>query len=318
MCIDCEEPIENPCSCLDGKHSWGVTSTSTSVTGTSFTMTMSTIGQYSGAWAAVDEHVFVQGYGYYKVTASTNSTITVTEPTSPFVGGAAFAVNTVDFQQYVVSGINTPYSIPSGTKVTPAGLKGTTGSTGSSGAALVGIDYNQAGANNPTSQTSFSVVQETVTIGSTTRLSATGDSLRIKAKFFYNDTTSYMGGNAVGKVVLQQTSTGVTIALDLITLSSKNPGGIIDVILSRDSSGNTVSYVSERRKATDSLFMYSNEDMIEDIAYGVTHTGANAQGGGLINFAADFSIEFWGKVNPPGAPDEIKVGFYSVEFLKKS
>lgn len=312
MCIDCGEPLENPCSCDDGKHAWGVTSTSTSVTGTSFTMTMSTLGQYSGGWAAVNEHVFIQGYGYYKVTASTASTISVTEPASPYVGGAAFVVNTVDFQAHGTSG---NYTIPSGTKVTPAGLKGTTGATGGAGASLIAIDHNQLGSNNPTSQTSYSAVQETVTVAAaSTPLNAVGDSLRIKARFFYNDTTGYAGVGAVqGKVVFQQTSTGVTIAMATYNYDAKFPGGEFDIVLSRSAVAGDIDYIVTHTQFDAFAFDYTNETAIGNT---LVRTAAIEQGGGLINFAADFSIEFWGKVN--NGSDAIKIGFYSIEFLNKA
>lgn len=313
MCTNCGSDEVELCSCQDGKHSWGVTSASTLVTSASFVLTMSTVGQYGAGWAAVNEHVFIQGFGYYKVVSSTSSTISLTEPASPFVGGAAFAANTVDFQSQAISG---NYTIASGTKVTPAGLKGTTGTTGSSGASLLAIDYNQAGVNNPTSQTSFSVVQESVTVGSGSRLSATGDTLKISGQFFYNDTTSYSGSNVEGKIVFEQTSTGVTVILGQIYLTSKNPAGTLDIVVSRDSSGNTISSIVKRSPLAVTVgYSYANETTLSDPAISFVSYGANAQGGGLIDFTANFTIEFWGKVN--NGADEIKIGFYSVEFLKK-
>lgn len=300
MCIDCGEPIENPCSCLDGSHAWGLTATSTSVTTTSFTMTMSVLGQYSGGWAAVGEHVFIQGYGYFKVTASTTSTITVTEPATPYVGGAAFAANTVDFQAHGTSG---NYSIASGTKVTPAGLKGTTG-TGSS--SIIEEIGHGAYTTTATSYTNLITPEGLVAAA----LSEDGDTLEIYAKFYFNSTTT-TGANVrvlVGGVSVTSFPGGSTEP----GLSKAYPYLELHAIVTRASSTTANSRV-EIGASGFGLGSYASETVLGPyINYG-TYENIGIAG---ITWANALDVSIQGLVGTITV-DTIKLGFYKIENLQQ-
>lgn len=305
-CTDCGSSEISLCQCDDGKNSFTVSTTITTIANP-MTIAVSNVGQNTGAWAKVGQVVFIENYGYYKCTASTSTSITLAFPPSPFVGGAAYSLGSVDYDN--------AGTIPSGTKISPGGVKGDTGTTGSTGIALLAIDHNQAGANNPTSQTAYSVVQETTTVAAaTTPLNATGDSLRIKARFFYDDAAvNYTGVTAVGgKIVFAQASTGVTIVLREVGMNVDLPGTEIDVILSRSATAGCVDFISSSSIYTNIAFDYTNETGTGNVSQ---HRETVAQGGGLIDFTADFTIQFWAKVS--NGASAIKVGFYSIEFLNK-
>lgn len=317
-CQGCGSEEIELCSCEDGRHSWGLTSTSTLVTSSSFVLTMSTVGQYGAGWAAVNEHVFIQGFGYYKITASTSSTISLTEPTSPFVGGAAFSPNTVDFQSQAVSG---NYTITSGTKVTPAGLKGTTGTTGNASSLLdiANTSAETSTGNAVTSSTSFVDLSTKVVTG----LFATNkDAIRIKAKYFINaaavGTYGYpkitLTDNSGNTLNLTQLPTSMGAGDVYITSPVANKGANaceIDIIVTRASSTTADFQLGFTWKTLESYSAESTDCFARPLHFMLEQTGATFNWGDT-----PITINFQGKVGV-GA-DELKLGFYIIESLQKS
>lgn len=320
-CEGCNSEDLELCSCEDGKNAFTITTTSVDSTsafqngGAGLSFAVSNVGQYTGSWAKKGSTVFLSytnpstlvttTYGYYLVVSSTATTIVLKEHTTPFVGGAAFANNTIDFQQHSSGTI----TFPSGTFITSGGVKGASGSAGAAGASLIAIDHNQLGANNPTSQTAYSAVQETVTIDSDNRLDAVGDSLRIRAKFFYN----YVSGTDTPEVKIEFYQTG-PIVIPLITypLDSKYPGLEVEIILTRSATAGSIDFTTKVNLFTHFGYTYSTEAALG--IGGIYYNEGIAQGG-TIDFTSDFEIQFSGKVSDPA--NAIKVGFYSVEFLNK-
>lgn len=308
MCINCGSDEVELCSCQDGKHSWGVTSASTLVTSASFVLTMSTVGQYSGAWAAVNEHVFIQGFGYYKVVSSTSSTISLTEPASPFVGGAAFAANTVDFQSQAISG---NYTIASGTKVTPAGLKGTTGTAGVA-ATLEGVFHGATTTAdiNPASTSYLTLATENIAAAS---LIDVGDSLRIKACYYFSPGISTGSGNIkilFGGVSITEFSGIEPPVYDIF------PYIEVECIVSRVDNV-TVDVRTFLKWAGKGSTVYSSEEVT---AGPTSHTYTTYQiiGATVSALTLATTVLFQGKVASVGPPSDIvKLGYYLVENLQK-
>lgn len=87
---------------------------------TPVTVSVSAIGQSTGIWAKVGQAIFIEGGGYYEVTAATATTITVEIPDS----------DTLTYNHLIVGG-GSPVVFPAG--VSPAGIRGPQGATGSAG-----------------------------------------------------------------------------------------------------------------------------------------------------------------------------------------
>jgi len=318
MCTNCGSDEVELCSCQDGKHSWGLTSASTLVTSSSFVLTMSTVGQYGAGWAAVNEHVFIQGFGYYKVVSSTSSTISLTEPAFPFVGGAAFAANTVDFQSQAVSG---NYTITSGTKVTPAGLKGTTGTTGNASSLLdiANTSAETSSGNAVTSSLGFVTLSSKVVTG----LFATDkDAIRIRAKYFLK--ASVVGTYSYPKIIMTD-NTGNTLALTQLPVSmgagdtyltgpaiNKGVNACeIDIVITRASSTTADFQLDFDWKVLEDYTAESTDYAIRPLNFMLEQTGAS-----FIWGDTPLTISFQGKVSD--IADELKLGFYMIESLQKS
>ena len=135
-CTNCGSNEVELCQCDDGKNSFVISTTNTTIANP-MTIAVSNIGQYTGKWALIGQPIFIEGYGTYQVTASTSTSITVAYPPSPYVGGASYSLGSVDYDN---SG-----TIPSGTKISPGGAKGTTGATGSAAGILLYNDVTDSG-----------------------------------------------------------------------------------------------------------------------------------------------------------------------------
>ena len=289
------------CSCEDGNNAWTrtVNNYTQPAVNTNVNVTVSGVNPLSGNWAGVGQIIFIVGGGYYEVVTAAISNVIVVKYTSDYT-----AFN----QALTAAGVG----VSSGARVSPGGLKGASGSAGSagaSGASLIAIDHNQLGANNPTSQAAYSAVQETVTIDSDNRLDAVGDSLRIRAKFFYN----YVSGTDTPEVKIEFYQTG-PIIIPLITypIEAKYPGLEVEIILTRSATAGSIDFTTKVNLFTHFGYTYSTEAALG--IGGIYYNEGIAQGG-TINFTSDFEIQFSGKVSDPA--NAIKVGFYSVEFLNK-
>lgn len=107
---------------LDGQNAYTVTTANflqPSAINTPVTVNVSALGQLSGLWAQVGQTIFIEGGGYYEVTAATATTITLQIPDA----------ETLTYNHAIVAGAGS-VSFPAG--VSPAGIPGPQGPTGSS------------------------------------------------------------------------------------------------------------------------------------------------------------------------------------------
>jgi hypothetical protein len=116
---------------LDGLNSFTLT-TATFVQpdfgDAAFAINVSALGQMTGLWAAVGERIFIEGAGYFVVTASTTTTITIEVPSA--------AIETIN-HAIAASGA----TIALGVKVGPSGVEGagTNGTNGTNGVTILEI-----------------------------------------------------------------------------------------------------------------------------------------------------------------------------------
>jgi hypothetical protein len=107
---------------LNGLNAFTVTTANfnqPSVINTPVTIAVSALGQATGVWAQPGQAIFIEGGGYYEVTAATATTITVEIPDS----------NTLTYNQAITPSGNA-VTFPAG--VSPAGIRGPQGATGNS------------------------------------------------------------------------------------------------------------------------------------------------------------------------------------------
>src|SRR3990167_1461586 len=184
-CQDCDATEDlNLCECADGKSAFTLSTSNTTIADP-MTIAVSNVDPYTGAWAKVGQPIWISGYGTYICTASTATSISVAFPTSPFTGGATYSLGTFDFDN--------AGSIPSGTKISHGGMKGDTGTS------AVPAIIEEVGHGSYTSGNVDLITPESVG-----PLATTGDSLRITAKFWYNDNAQ--SGTATVKILLDGTS----------------------------------------------------------------------------------------------------------------
>lgn len=197
-CQNCGSDSINPCSCSNGYNAFTVSTTNVTIANP-MTIPVSNTGQYTGVWARVGQIVFIQGYGYYQVSASTATSITVVYPASPFVGGTPFTPNSVDYDN---SG-----TIISGAKISPGGVKGADGTD--SGLENIQVCFTDASTTNNVAFTEFPAPASPVTLmdpsGNTAPvggvLNVDGDTIEIVARFFGDIETDSPGspGGPIGQ-----------------------------------------------------------------------------------------------------------------------
>lgn len=312
MCTNCGSDEIELCQCDDGKNSFTV-STASTVIADPMTIAVSNTGQYTGAWARPNQIVFIEGYGYYKCTASTATSITVAFPPSPFVAGGAYSVGSVDYDN---SG-----TIPSGTKISPGGMKGDTGSTGNSSSLLdiANTSAETSTGSAVTSSTSFVDLSTKVVTG----LFATNkDAIRIKAKYFINAaaivtygypkiTLTDNSGNTLNLTQLPTSMGGGDVYLTS-PVANKGPNACeIDIIVTRASSTTADFQLGFSWKTLESYSAESTDYSLRPLHFMLEQTGATFNWGDT-----PITINFRGKVGV-GA-DELKLGFYIIESLQKS
>lgn len=291
-CQNCGSDSINPCSCSNGFNAFTVSTTNVTIANP-MTIPVSNTGQYTGVWARPEQIVFIQGYGYYEVTASTATSITVAYPASPFVAGATFNPNTVDYSN---SG-----TIISGSKISPAGIKGITGTSGVA-AIIEEIGYSTA---NTVSTLAFGNLLAAVVVIPVTQ-TTDGDSVIIKSKFFFDYNSGTDGASVkilANAVTLTTTPFGTNLNLD-----AKLPYMEVVVTLTRTS-------VSA-----------ANADI--DVAFGDYGFDINSYTNEFVNGAPFFNLKYknlalavdWTSAvniniqgNVGAVTNTIKLGFYSVE-----
>lgn len=311
-CSSCNSDSIEICSCESGKNAFTV-STATVTIANPMTIAVSNVGQNTGAWAKIGEPIYIEGYGFYKCTASTSTSITVAFPPAPFVGGAAYSFGSVDYDN---SG-----TIPSGTKITPGGMKGDTGN-GANASSLLDIANTSAqtsSGNAVTSSLAFVTLSSKVVTG----LFATDkDAVRIKAKYFLK--ASVVGTFGYPKIIMTDNS-GNTLALtqmptsygagDTWITSPVAAKGInaceIDIVITRASSTTADFQLGFTGKMLEDYTAESTDFTARPLHFMLEQTGASFVWGDT-----PLTISFQGKVSD--AADELKLGFYMIESLQKS
>lgn len=184
--------------------------------GDSVTINVSTLGQYTGEWAVLGQVVYIQGAGYYKVTA--------------------IGTTSLDVENLGYTGNAAPLtSITTNAAVSPAGLIGPQGATGATGATgPQGIQGIQGPAG------SDGMVYETMLLhGTTTRFFETSTSIPLTAAYFiYPGSTNTLTPVRI-KILADDTSltgqgkiriTDSTTGLNWISTTTFTPGLTASII----------------------------------------------------------------------------------------
>lgn len=292
-CTNCGSDEVSLCQCDDGKNSFVISTINTTIANP-MTITVSNIGQHTGKWALIGQPIFIEGYGTYQVTASTSTSITVAFPPSPYVGGAAYSLGSVDYDN---SG-----SIPSGTKISPGGSKGATGP-------IVGnIEEIGYGAYTTTAA-SYTDLITPVSIDAAS-LSTDGDTIKVWIKLFFNSTTT-TGANA--RILFNGVSvTTETVSGNELTLSADLPYLEAEIIVTR-ASATTANVRVVSRTGPFGLGSYASESIIGILPYFVTY---ETLGIGGITWANVVPIAIQGKVTTVTV-DTIKLAFYEIDNLQQ-
>lgn len=311
-CTDCGSSDISLCQCDDGKNSYTISTTNTTIANP-MTIAVSNIGQYTGKWALIGQPIFIEGYGTYQVTASTSTSITVAYPPSPYVGGASYSLGSVDYDN---SG-----TIPSGTKISPGGIKRDTGTAGNASSLLdiANTSAETSSGNAVTSSLAFVTLSSKVVTG----LFATDkDAIRIRAKYFLK--ASVVGTFGYPKIIMTD-NTGNTLALTQLPVSmgagdtwltgpEANKGVNaceIDIVITRASSTTADFQLDFDWKVLEDYAAESTDYAIKPLNFMLEQTGAS-----FIWGDTPLTISFQGKVSD--AADELKLGFYMIESLQKS
>lgn len=162
------------CSCangIDGKNIWTLTTAQFTqpIVGGTVTISVSSTLQLSNQGFGIGQVVFIEGGGYYEVTAIPSLT-TITVENLGYTGNAAPAV-----------------IVATGKKVSPGGLVGPSGSSGGNGTNGTTLLYNDntpvvSGAGTPS-------VLHTYTVAAG-ELASNGDALKVKTVVTYTGTYS--------------------------------------------------------------------------------------------------------------------------------
>ena len=293
-CQNCGSDSINPCSCSNGYNAFTVSTTNVTIANP-MTIPVSNTGQYIGVWARVGQPIFIQGYGTYRVTASTATSITVAFPTGTYIGGATYIPGTTDYA-------NTG-TIISGAKISPGGEKGDTGNNGIIGSL---IDAFHGAASSTALYPIFTPVR-TVSIPANT-LSVIGDSLRIYSKWYLN---SALDAGETGYI---QFTFGGTLLSTPLTLVTLYPLSIIEIVMTyvddttvdvRISIEMIPAYVNYVTEAAISALTTSALITLENIGVAVGSMSANQ------------NLVFEGAISSVIPGREMKLGYDTIEILKK-
>lgn len=294
-CVNCSAESINPCSCTDGYNAFTVSTTNVTIADP-MTIPVSNTGQYTGVWARVGQIVFIQGYGYYEVTAATNTSISVKFPASPFVAGATFSPNTVDYS-------NTG-TIISGAKISPGGVKGPSGNNGTSAV----IEETGYGSATPVNALGFTNLISSIVIPANS-LNTNGDSLIITGRFYFKYKASSLDGAKIKILADAANLTDINSSgLDL-GLTADWPYYSVTVVLTRTAAGTANAFV----EAEQSNFGYNTASGYTDEFIFAATTFRKVSYKNLtlaIDWTTDTNIDFQGNV--ASVDNYIKLGFYSV------
>jgi len=174
----CPAGISTPSNGVDGLNSFTSTTADFVVpsVGANVTITVSSLGQATGKWAATGQLIFIEGAGWYRVVSSTDTTITATNPTAFTSENAALAAvgATVTLGKYV----------------SPSGEKGADGSStnGTDGTTVLEVDVREYEED----QNTFSAVSKSYTIPANT-WEQTDDVVRLEMMLVTEISDSYYG-----------------------------------------------------------------------------------------------------------------------------
>ena len=304
-CQDCGSSDINLCQCDDGKNSYTISTTNTTIANP-MTIAVSNVGQNTGAWAKVGQVVFIENYGYYKCTASTSTSITVAFPPSPFVGGATYSLGSVDYDN--------AGTIPSGTKISPGGVKGATGTIGNNGTTIITAQYvNNPNINQIGSYADFAAIS--LNAGT---LINNGDSLEITARFFYQQNSA---GSNYGRVKIKLVENLNTVEL-LLTPTILGSQNYLTLIPGYDYA--EVKIVATKAGATTVSFAYKFDiGLTTDFTNAEYYLSPSSQltAGGqqnavsTVTWANQVDILIQGEVD--NVADYVKLGYYEIDFKKQ-
>jgi len=146
----CPTGISTPSNGVDGLNSFTRTTADFVVpaVGSNVTITVSSLGQLTGNWAATGQTIFIEGAGHYIVVSSTDTTITATNPATYTTENDALAA--------------VGSTVTLGKDVSPSGVKGIDGANGSgtNGTTVLEVDLTEYEED----QNSFSAPSKTFTI----------------------------------------------------------------------------------------------------------------------------------------------------------
>jgi len=163
---------------LDGQNAYTETTANfvqPSAITTPVTVNVSALGQLSGFWAMVGQTVFIEGGGYYEVTAATSTTITLQIPDAA----------TLTYNHAIVAG-GANVTFPAG--VSPGGVLGLSGASVTGPAGLDGttqlVTLYSATAVTATSFTPLHTQQNLPSSGANPLFATSGDVLRVHLTAF--------------------------------------------------------------------------------------------------------------------------------------
>lgn len=133
------------------------------IIGNTVVVQVSNDGQFTGAWAAPTQRIWIENGGYYSVVASTPTTITVLN---------------LGYTGSVVGGV----SVLAGQQVSPSGVKGDIGANGANGVAVLELDFAHSADVNSTANYT-AVKTATIPAGF---FVANGDGVEIEAQIVSN------------------------------------------------------------------------------------------------------------------------------------
>lgn len=274
---------------LNGYNAFTVTTASfvLPAVGASVTIAVSASGQYTGIWAILGQIVYISDgvdAEYFEVTTAGTQT--------------AIGVKNLG---YVGTTVGNTFG--SGSKVSPAGLKGATGS-GSNGTSLLSVFHG--------SSTLAGLGYATFTSGTVAvtaaQMSAVDDSLEIKAKFYYSAASAASNGN------IRITIGGISVSIfGSVEPFLSKPFPFLDIRMLVTRIDATTANV--RVEGTSSGFgvgSYASEIILTPPATIFTYEILAV---GAITWASGNNILFQALVGD--VSDTVKLGFYSVTSLKK-
>ncbi len=291
MSYDCGNiTLPNGSNGLNGYNAFTLsTATFTMPTvGSSTTMSVSASGQYTGIWASLGQVIYVTdgtNTGYFEVTtAGTQTTIGLKN-----LGYTSTVATTV-------------FAI--GSKVIPSGIQGA-GTNGSDGTTLLAVGHAAQTLAGLAYADFGGSAQAAITAA---QMDTNGDSIEIRAKFFFNAVSANPTGTfriLVGGVTVTMFSTLEPVVF------KPHPYAEIKVVVTR-ASPTTANVRCDLTTSSFGFGSYATELVLSGnqsiITYEILATGA-------ITWASGNSIEIQGLVGD--VSDTIKLGFYEIVSLKQ-